>query len=403
MPQKVTADCLAAVYDALLSEPPTSGRKGERRLTRFADEGWVLVHQAEDYFYDVDARVMNLRGRADLEELGRAFEVPVQQVTYRPSALSRTASVFTAWSALDFASLLVGLQSLGFAVDPLPLIEALRPTLPKSGIVPRAALDVIWYKAQAHKSIVTLDADTRPPLHDIKQHRLANGYRLEAWVSEAGAPSRLEIKGPKHRAYKQPVSTVCAECGETWMRGDPESSAMHRREHKRRMSYLDPQPDRRVLKEMAAGAFDEHVDRWSPAWRQEAMYLRAFAFKREEHYDFIQWSTSEDDLNAHGFLFADPEGRIVGACAFRLRCRDGRAHRWGLQWVWVSPDHRRSGVLRSRWRGLRERFGDFDVEWPVSDAMKAFVAAVGDDHLLTDIEAPAMGTERLAPILTAYR
>ena len=56
---------------------------------------------------------------------------------------------------------------------------------------------------------------------------------------------------------------------------------------------------------------------------------------------------------------------------------------WGLDWVWVCPPGRRSGVLSRVWPMLRERFGDFHVEGPVSDAMQAFLTRRGETFLMT--------------------
>jgi hypothetical protein len=111
------------------------------------------------------------------------------------------------------------------------------------------------------------------------------------------------------------------------------------------------------------------------------MYLRAGAFRREFHYDFIQWGDPEDDPDAQGFLFANEAGSILGACAFRRREHDGKSW-WGLQWIWICPLARRKGMLTERWLEFRKRFGDFRVEGPVSPAMEHFVVKQGDVALL---------------------
>lgn len=91
-------------------------------------------------------------------------------------------------------------------------------------------------------------------------------------------------------------------------------------------------------------------------------------------------STEKDtDPNVHGFLFPDdsgifPTGTIVGACAFRRR-----EDYWALQWMWLAPKVRRRGILARRWPMFLERFGDFVVEAPLSNAMKAFVRQHGSE------------------------
>ena len=110
----------------------------------------------------------------------------------------------------------------------------------------------------------------------------------------------------------------------------------------------------------------------------------AVAFKREFGYDIIQWTkprgqSREDEGFAE--VFTDEKGMPVGAVAFRWRRYQNAPSRWGLQWIWFQPEVRRKGLLARHWTTLRERYGDFDVETPVSDAMKAFLLRHGDADL----------------------
>lgn len=63
---------------------------------------------------------------------------------------------------------------------------------------------------------------------------------------------------------------------------------------------------------------------------------------------------------------------VIGACAFWLE-----RGQWRLRWVWVCPKMRRTGALAHRWLRLLERYGDFEVEAPLSGAMHNFVLAHG--------------------------
>jgi hypothetical protein len=148
------------------------------------------------------------------------------------------------------------------------------------------------------------------------------------------------------------------------------------------MRYLDPQPHPQMLEAREHPGEIELVTSQSPAWKHEEMYIRASAFRREFHYDFVQWGsrTGDNDPKVHGFLFCDERSAIVGACAFRHRQGTTGEH-WALQWIWICPRCRRQGLLKQRWPELRRRFGDFLVEAPVSEAMKAFLLSQGDSHL----------------------
>lgn len=119
----------------------------------------------------------------------------------------------------------------------------------------------------------------------------------------------------------------------------------------------------------------------SPMWMHREMHQRARQFKQDFQFDFRQWEGSEKTKNmcpeSHGYLFNDHtiqygQGAAVGACAFW-----GEAGKWRMRWIWVCPTMRRSGVLTRRWHQFLDRYGDFKIEAPLSDAMAAFVAKHG--------------------------
>jgi hypothetical protein len=214
--------------------------------------------------------------------------------------------------------------------------------------------------------------------------KLTSGHRYEVWLGPDDAVYKLEVMAPKYRQVHAPVETICSDCGDRWFRGDPDSSAAHRREHKRRMHVLDPGPLADMLSARLTTNDPELVRSTSPKWKHFEMYERARAFRREEGYDFVQWNShdGDDDPHVHGFLMSDAEGRILGAISFRWREPQDEPAFWGLQWVWIAPKMRRCGILSNRWSAFRERFGDFVVESPVSQAMQDFLAKHGDTHLM---------------------
>lgn len=124
----------------------------------------------------------------------------------------------------------------------------------------------------------------------------------------------------------------------------------------------------------------EVVHRGSPLWMHKAVYLRAMYFRREFGYSFIQWDGTDTSKNKHeearGHLFTShepgAEGTIIGGCAF---WRDPGG--WRMQWVWLCPPARRSGALSWRWKDLLERYGDFELDQPLSEAMHAFITIHG--------------------------
>ena len=145
---------------------------------------------------------------------------------------------------------------------------------------------------------------------------------------------------------------------------------------------LDPQPHVEVLRTIEQGQDPSWVTSTSPAWQHREMYDRALAFQQELRCASAPWEprSGEDDPCLHGFLFVDARQAIVGACAFRLRGNEA-VRWWGLQWVWMSPKHRRQGHLTRHWHQFKQRFGRFEVESPVSEAMSSFLAKHGDCNL----------------------
>lgn len=149
------------------------------------------------------------------------------------------------------------------------------------------------------------------------------------------------------------------------------------RSHRQVKQIIRPEPTDKFLKKLQSDKVPELVTWLSPTWESKQVYLRARQFRREFHYDFIQWGDPEDDPKAHGFLFNDDtgmfgHGAIVGACAFRWREWDDTEPGWALQWIWITPQARRKGVLTRRWNIFREMFGEFVIEPPLSEAMESF-------------------------------
>ena len=181
---------------------------------------------------------------------------------------------------------------------------------------------MLWFTNERHKfkpryfSVADVGNITRR-----ESFKTASGYRIEAGFA-GDEVHTLEVHSPRYRWRQEPELVTCAVCGDQWLKGDPESSALHRREHKKRLAILEPSPDPRFLEALAHDPDPELVTSKSPKWQQQAMYERAVMFRREFHYDFVQWGyDGDDDPKVHGFLFNDDSGvfghgAIAGACPF---------------------------------------------------------------------------------------
>jgi hypothetical protein len=184
-----------------------------------------------------------------------------------------------------------------------------------------------------------------------------------------------------HYVEPRPQTLVtCPECQMTYVSGIRSDEHQHDIEHHKVVTTLMPVASRALRRAVSVDSEAIWVSKDSPKWLQIAVYRRARAFKREFRYDFVQWETGHES-DAVAFLFHDDSFRITGACCFRPET-EGPPNETRLDWIWLCPDQRRNGILTKNWDCFRERFGDFLIEPPISDAMKAFLQKRGDDHLL---------------------
>lgn len=56
--------------------------------------------------------------------------------------------------------------------------------------------------------------------------------------------------------------------------------------------------------------------------KREAVEMLARLFRREFHYEFVQYSAKEADSCARAFLWLDKDSAVIGATVFRLRDED---------------------------------------------------------------------------------
>jgi hypothetical protein len=125
----------------------------------------------------------------------------------------------------------------------------------------------------------------------------------------------------------------------------------------------------------------------SPIKHRRTLEQFARYFKREMHYDFVQYLASEDQCHPDhipycGWLFTGTLRRLVddildsqraiGGCCFRLR-KLSNEHKWYLDWIWFHPFWRSRGQLSKHWRFFRQEYGDFAIEYPISPAMDRFL------------------------------
>lgn len=120
-----------------------------------------------------------------------------------------------------------------------------------------------------------------------------------------------------------------------------------------------------------------YVGNDQPVSAHKAVEELAIYFRREFDFDYTQYTAFEDKDNdkSDAYLWIDTDWEshfATGAAVFRYLTDVGQKHRWVMQFVWFHPYYRRAGLLTETWKHFQEKYGDFELEEPVSESMKRF-------------------------------
>ena len=353
---------------------------------RVVADGWVHLVDLGDAMESQDPRVYSVARY--MEAACAAFELPIRFTMSKPRNQHSDGVLYASLSVMDAAALMVQFQSLGFEVDPAALISLLAPKLAAQDRFSVAELEVMFHSKNVDRSRLLLCTKPPPVVGKTEKFKTAFGHRVE-WSSRDGH-AILDVRGPKFRPRKPRVEHTCDYCGYTYTKGDLDAAIEHRRQHRRHRHSMDPRPLSAVARRLAEIRDGDIVTATSPKWMHKEVYERAVMFKREMEYDFIQWGLPpkkgrprEDGI---GYLLAEVNtpSTIVGACAFRER-----SGTWTMDWAWLAPKYRRRGVMQRYWHRFVEAFGDFPLEYPLSEAMREFVLKHGTaaqrERLLGDL------------------
>ncbi|GEO84649.1 MULTISPECIES: C2H2-type zinc finger protein [Alphaproteobacteria] len=370
-----------ALWRALQCPAPKPRSIPKGAEDRLVATGWVSDTELEDIFLALDLR-LDPPVIVDLADFASKFDIPHRIVYPRPRRRNDDVMGFRQLAAADAAALCIWLERLGFSLDVSSLCSRLRLQIQGRSHLTNEEISVLFYEGNRHRmSPVTLSAPHRPWRGmNISKFKTDGNYRVEYRADDDGVAMSLTVHAPKYRKPPATQSIECPGCRLTYVKGSPTDEREHRKVHRRWSSVIDPKPHRKFADLLERDIDAAWVGADAPTWKRKEVYERARMFRREFGYDFVQWSV-EDDTDAVGFLFSDEEGRIVGACAFRPQ-QEGMGRAWRLDWIWLRPGSRRSGRLGRQWERFRQRFGVFDIEPPVSEAMKAFLLQRGCGDLI---------------------
>lgn len=384
VPLKLSGEFLNRLAAAYRGTAPAQCRAlTTRRAEEVLGREWTSRSEVEDILLSLDARLREDRA-GDVRLLSDLFGILWTWVTARPRKRANDAYLHEALRAAELAELLIGLERLGFAVDPCTLVEALLPNLRNASTLTKAEAASWFYGRNRHKReplVLWRDERLQDIIRPTQTQKLPNGYRVEVWTAADGEVTQIRVKAPKYRQRPEPELVKCAVCGVDYLRGDPDDTANHRRYHMRELALLEPKPHARLQASSMRFPAPMLVTHRSPAWMHREIYRRASAFRRMFGYSFVQWGSEkgESDVEAHGFLIPDARGAIIGACAFRRNHEDSNPD-WRLDFIWIAPAFRRQGYLAAHWSSFCARFGAFGVESPISEGMRGFLLKDGGDH-----------------------
>lgn len=356
-------------------------------------KGWGYSSDVEDLLIELDRRLYGIDLRGFMETAG----LPFRCVRDRPRFVGADWVAMPAMAATDIAALCIRLEECGFLTDATPMVTDLHPTVAALSTMTTSEAEIYSFEKLRHRTHVRLLAQERLDGIPVERSwRSSERYRFTC-IERDGHVVQLSVRGAKWRAPRR-IETRCQVCGMQYTKGDPESAVSHRREHARVTRLLSPRPSARMREHLRTSGNDERVDVSSPLWMHREIYERALRFKRDFGYDFVQWHTPTKRLHIepswNGYLFTTPDGAIDGACAFREV--EGE---WALAWVWTRPERRRQGLLAARWPGFVERYGDFWIEHPLSEAMQGFVVQHATEGQRQKI-AERLGAARLPVVST---
>lgn len=365
------------------SHGATNSRSAIRQFETIAEEGWSAGWRLADLMLLLDKRI-SLTHLCCPDDFAEQMKLDQRFAFRQGQDFDEGPTGYMMYSSATVACLLIWLERLGFDVDPSDLCNEIAKRIGPNRFVNEDEIEVLGYPDKRHQSapvqLAVEEAAYPSPSGETLKFDTGSGYHVVVRHNSQNAPIMLEVHAPLYVEPRPQMLIECSECKFNFVSGIRSDEHTHNIEHRKVVTTLKPIPSRALRKVLSSDVEAVWVTTDSPSWLRIAVYRRALAFKREMKFDFAQWEVGYDP-DAVGFLFHDEDFRITGACCFRSETED-KPHRTSLDWIWICPDQRRSGLLSKNWNRFHKRFGDFSIAHPLSDAMQGFLRKQGGAHLL---------------------
>lgn len=190
MPARLVHGIWSAIQDGAEHAKPDA-------LAQFVARHGAAVH-VPGYAVDDLLHDLGLGAVASAMDGLSSLEIATETLFPRPDRHD-TGSIGTTYVRLaEVAALLIRLESFGLAVDPEPLVAAIRPALAKQDYLTGAELGVWWFTRERHRfDPVTLVADVARPFPRSAELTTAAGYKVEALLTAEDRAAHLWITPPR--------------------------------------------------------------------------------------------------------------------------------------------------------------------------------------------------------------
>lgn len=171
----VSRSALLAFWSAFQMPAPTPTAAGAALImSRAASTGWTNLMHIENLLLSTDPRLWRLTTR----EVLKVFGIETQYVFKRPANTARDAEGEECVSAVDFAVLLILLERAGLEIDPMPLVNALLPSLRAKPNLTAPELTVYWRAQRRPDEDLTLWVEM-PNFVQGDTYKSHAGHRVE--------------------------------------------------------------------------------------------------------------------------------------------------------------------------------------------------------------------------------
>lgn len=201
LPETMDPRVIMCLWEALSKPGPAAPQRPTTALVRLlVGSGWASYVQVEGLIAATDPRPISFMGLT-VRELLAAYGIPLQWTYPRPRYGDDGGFGVEMVTVADLGHLLILLEATGFAIDPSPLCEAIRPQLRTRAHLTSAEIAVWWHAKGRRTASAVLGAipegSRRFPTRTLVG---MDGFRADLFRATDGTPVAIRIPAPRRRS-----------------------------------------------------------------------------------------------------------------------------------------------------------------------------------------------------------